>query len=69
VGHAAYIWREEKYVQNFVKEMKERHHLENLEVGRKRILKWILKKYDGEVWIGLVLLRIGTCNWFFLIRY
>jgi hypothetical protein len=45
-----------------VEEMKGRHHLENLDFGRKIILKWILKKYDGEVWIVLVLLRIGTCN-------
>jgi hypothetical protein len=24
------------------------------------MLKWILKKYDGRVWIGLIWLRIGT---------
>jgi hypothetical protein len=35
----------------------------NLEVptvdGRKN-LKWIFKKSDGEVWIGLIWLRIGA---------
>jgi hypothetical protein len=24
------------------------------------ILKWILKKWDGEAWTGLIWLRIGT---------
>jgi hypothetical protein len=69
VGHAAYIGKDEKYTQNFVEEMKGRHHMENLDFGRKIILKWILKKYDGEIWIGLVLLRIGTCNRLLLIWY
>jgi hypothetical protein len=34
-------------------------------LGRPRrrwriILKWILKKWDGEAWTGLIWLRIGT---------
>jgi len=33
--------------------------LEGLTVGGKILLKWMLKKYDGEVWIGLIWLRIG----------
>jgi hypothetical protein len=30
------------------------------EVGGGTILKWILERYDGMVWIGLMWLRIGT---------
>jgi hypothetical protein len=33
--------------------------------GRK-ILKWILRKYSGRVWTGLVWLRIGTSGWLLL---
>jgi hypothetical protein len=37
----------------------------NRPLGRPRrrqwtILKWILERYDGMVWIGLIWLRIGT---------
>jgi hypothetical protein len=39
---------------------KERGHWEDQNVGGRRILKWILERYDGMVWIGFVWLRIGT---------
>jgi hypothetical protein len=39
---------------------KERDHWEDQDVGGLTILKWILEKYDGMVWIGLIWLRIGT---------
>jgi hypothetical protein len=32
----------------------------DLDLGWKFILKWILEKYDGTVWTGLVWFRIGT---------
>jgi hypothetical protein len=34
--------------------------LEYVEVGGRIILKWILKKWDGEAWTGLIWLRVGT---------
>jgi hypothetical protein len=39
---------------------KERHHLEDQDVGEWTILKLILRRYDGMEWIGLIWLRIGT---------
>jgi len=29
-------------------------------VEERIILKWISKRWDGEAWTGLILLRIGT---------
>jgi hypothetical protein len=39
---------------------KERDHCEDQDVGQWTILKWILERQDGMVWIGLIWLRIGT---------
>jgi hypothetical protein len=39
---------------------KERDHWEDQDVGGWTILKWILERYDGMVWIGLTGLSIGT---------
>jgi hypothetical protein len=39
---------------------KERDHVEDQGIGGRTILKWILERYDGMVWIGLIWLRIGT---------
>jgi hypothetical protein len=33
---------------------------EDLDVGGWTLLKWILERSDGMVWIGLIWLRIGT---------
>jgi len=45
-----------------------KNQLEDLDVDGKVILKWILKKWDGEAWTGLTWFRIRTgggllCMW------
>jgi hypothetical protein len=39
---------------------KERGYLKGKKAYRWIILRWILERYDGVVWTGLVWLRIGT---------
>jgi hypothetical protein len=39
---------------------RERDHLEDQDVGGCIILGWILERWDGAMWTGLVWLRIGT---------
>jgi hypothetical protein len=38
----------------------EEDNLEDLDLDRRTIFKWIIKKYDGEAWTGLMWLKIGT---------
>jgi hypothetical protein len=39
--------------------MMERDHLEDPDIDGRIMLKWILHKWDGEAWIGVLWLRIG----------
>jgi hypothetical protein len=39
---------------------KERDLQEDLDIGGRIILRWILERQDGVVWTGLIWLRIGT---------
>jgi hypothetical protein len=39
---------------------KEKYHHEDQDVDGRIILGWILERWDGVMWTGLVWLRIGT---------
>jgi hypothetical protein len=41
-------------------DLSERERFEGMGVDVRIILKWIFKKWNGEAWIGLFWLRIGT---------
>jgi hypothetical protein len=40
--------------------LREKSHLEDLDVQGGIILKWIYKKWSREAWTELIWLRIGT---------
>jgi hypothetical protein len=40
--------------------LRERDHLEGLDVDGRIILKWIFRKWNRESWIGLIWLRKVT---------
>jgi hypothetical protein len=48
---AKYYWWESQ---------RERDHQEDQDVCGLKILGWILERWDGVMWTGLVWLRIGT---------
>jgi hypothetical protein len=48
--HIGFLWESQK----------ERDHWENLDVGWRIMLRWILDRSDDVVWTGLIWLRIGT---------
>jgi hypothetical protein len=42
------------------KNQKERDHYENIDIGGRIILKWILEKYGRVIWGVLIWFRMGT---------
>ena len=40
--------------------LRERDHLEDLDVDGRLIFKWMFRKWNGEVWTGFLWIRIRT---------
>jgi hypothetical protein len=59
-GNVAQMGKRGMHIGYFWRSQKERDHLENQDISGWKILNWILERYDGMVWIGLIWLRIGT---------
>jgi hypothetical protein len=56
------------HIRSWWKSQKERDHQEDVEVGGRILLQWILKKYDGLLWTGFIWLKIGTSDGILLTR-
>jgi hypothetical protein len=56
-----HVWRTTEVHTGFWwQDLRERGKFEDLGINGRKILKWIVKKWDGEAWIGLLWLRTGT---------
>ena len=51
---------EERRIEGFGGETRERDHLGDADVDVRIILRWIFRKWDVGVWTGSSWLRIGT---------
>jgi len=40
----------------------QRDHFKDLDIHGRITSKWILKKQDAIMWIGSILVRLGTCG-------
>ena len=54
------LFRGEVCTRFWLGNLKESNDFEDLDVGGRMILKWILKKLVRRVWTGLIWLRTGT---------
>jgi len=52
--------RREMHTKFGQKTLKGRDNSEDIGVGRRTILEWILGKQRGKVWTGFIWLRIGS---------
>jgi hypothetical protein len=57
------VWRRsEVHAKVWWGNLKERDHLQNLTLDRRKILRLILKKGDERAQTGFIWLSIGTCD-------
>jgi hypothetical protein len=54
------VARDERFIQVFVGNLREREHLEDSDVDGRIIFRWIFRKWDVGAWSGLIWIRIGT---------
>jgi hypothetical protein len=59
-GHVAWMERKGIHIRYWWESQKVRDHWEDQDIDGWTILKWILEKDIGLIWIGLLWLRIGT---------
>jgi hypothetical protein len=57
--HVACMGRNSIHIGFWRESQKERDHSEDPDVSRI-IIRWCLEKYHGELWTGIIWLRIGT---------
>ena len=57
---SAYRGKGEAYRGFYLRNLRERDHLEDSGVDGRIILRWIFRKWDVGAWTGLSWLRIGT---------
>jgi hypothetical protein len=67
-GHVARMGRGEAYSGFWWGNMKKRDYLGDPDVDERIILRWMLRKWDVDVWTGSSWLRIGAggghlCMW------
>ena len=60
MGGACRIYGEERFMQGFVGETRERDHSEDPGVDGRIILRWICRKWGVGTWTGSIWLRIRT---------
>jgi hypothetical protein len=59
-GHVARMGRIGTNTGYWWESLRERHHLEDQDVGGWIILGWISNRWNGVMWTGLIWLRTGT---------
>jgi hypothetical protein len=58
-GYVAACWKSGMYT-GFWRSQKKRDRFEDIDIGGKIILKWILERQDGAVWTESIWLMTGT---------
>jgi hypothetical protein len=59
-GHVACMGKKSNPYRILVGKPEGSNHYEDLGVGGRILLEWILERWDGVVWTGFIWLIIGT---------